>query len=369
VYLKKLVQKYETNKLYVCPYNKRKTNAKGFKDGNLKLYVTQDIKGNEILAEMEKVVIDSSLLDKKEGLKISRKSEKEVRKTILLIQERLDPKKQKKIIEALDVYVEDLLTLRVSIEEKEKEISKIGAKLKQNTKKKENLVVNESLNKTLKALKDEKEQLTQQLNHLKCSFTTKKGKRQIVKSLKLYSKKVSKTGADAIIFPHRREKKIERLSIATFNKALQKKEPFVIKANESTMSVKLFSTAEGQKVGLDYFSGKVNPHIGTKVNPKYTELVKYSTDILTLYKNDIIKVNNIKTGVIEYFIFNGGGNISDTNTSANNKVTIKNINLNVFKKKSKNGMIKELKEDNVTPGKTTIISKVKIDFFGNIEEV
>ena len=364
-YLKELVEKYETNKLYVCPYNKRKTNAKGFKDGNLKLYVTQDIKGNEILAEMEKVAVDSSLLTKIVGGFPKPRNDAEVRKEILSVQERLDPKKQKKIIEALDVYVEDLLTLRVSIEEKEKEIKKIDAKLKQNTKKKENLVVNESLNKTLKALKDEKEQLTQQLNHLKCSFITKKGKRQIVKSLKLYSKKVSKTGADAIIFPHRREKKIERLSIATFNKALQKKEPFVIKANESTMSVKLFSTAEGQKVGLDYFSGKVNPHIGTKVNPKYTELVKYSTDILTLYKNDIIKVNNTKTGIIKYFMFNGGGDI----TATNNKVRIKNINSNIFIKKDKKGGFKELKEDNVTPNKTTLVSKVKIDFFGNITEV
>jgi len=361
-YLKELVQKYETNKLYVCPYNKRKTNAKGFKDGNLKLYVTQDIKGNEILAEMEKVVIDSSLLDKKEGLKISRKSEKEVRKTILLIQDRLDPKKQKKIIEALDVYVEELLALRVSIEEKEKEIKKIKKSLKTGTQHKE---YNDAINEMLKPLLATKAQLTQQLNHLKCSFTTKNGKRQIVKSLKLYSKKASKTSADAIVFPNREKRKIERLSIETFNKALKEKEPFVIKANESTMSVKLFSTVEGQKVGLDYFSAKANPHIGTKVNPKYMELVKYSTDILTLYKNDIIKVNNTKAGIIEYFICNGGGNIAATN----NKVTIKNINSKVFIKKDKKGGFKELKEDNVTPNKTTQISKVKIDFFGKIEEV
>jgi hypothetical protein len=311
---------------------------------------------------METVAVDSSLLDKKEGLKISRKSEKEVRKTILSIQERLDSQKQKKIIDALEVYIEELLTLRVSIEEKDKEIKKIKKSLKTGTQHKE---YNDAINETLKPILATKEQLSQQLNHLKCSFATKNGKRQIVKSLKLYNAKVTQSKADAIVFPHREEQKIERLSVATFNKALQEKEPFVIKANESTLDVKLFETLEGQKVGLDYFSGKENPHIGTKVNPKYKDLIEYASSALTLYKNDIIKVNNTKIGVVEYFVFNGGGQIKATN----NKVSIKNINSNVFKKIDKNGIIKEIKEDNVTPNKTTIISKVKIDFFGNITEV
>jgi glutamine amidotransferase-like uncharacterized protein len=79
---------------------------------------------------------------------------------------------------------------------------------------------------------------------------------------------------------------------------------------------------------------------------------------MVLYKNEIIKVNNIKENKQEYFIFNGGGNISSTN----NYITIKNINLKKDETKKKSG-------DKVTPNKTTIISKVKIDFFGNITEV
>jgi hypothetical protein len=35
----------------------------------------------------------------------------------------------------------------------------------------------------------------------------------------------------------------------------------------------------------------------------------------------------------------------------------------------KKGEIKESKEDKLTPNKTTVISKVNIDFFGNITEV
>ena len=42
---------------------------------------------------------------------------------------------------------------------------------------------------------------------------------------------------------------------------------------------------------------------------------------------------------------------------------------NIDKEIDKKGEIKESKEDNVTPNKTTVISKVNIDFFGNITEV
>jgi len=346
-YLKELVQKYETNRLYVSPYNKRKTNAKGFKDGNLKLYVTQDKKNNEILAEMEKVAVDSSLLIKTVGGFPKPRSDAEVRKEILSIQERLDSQKQKKIIDALEVYAEELLTLRVGIEEKEKEIKNIKKSLKTGIQHKE---YNDTINKTLKPILATKEQLAQQLNHLKCSFATKNAKRQIVKSLKLYNAKVTQSKADAIVFPHREERKIERLSVATFNKALQDKEPFVIKANESTLDIKLFETLEGQKVGLDYFSGKENSHIETKINPKYRELVEYASSALTLYKNDIIKVNNTKTGVVEYFICNGGGDL------ANNKIEVKSIN-------------KTTKKRIYATFKNKLVSHVKIDFFGNITEI
>ena len=79
----------------------------------------------------------------------------------------------------------------------------------------------------------------------------------------------------------------------------------------------------------------------------------------------LLKVDNLKDLKSEYYIFNGGGDI----TATNNKLTIKNINLNSFIKVDKKGEIKESKDDKVTPNKTTIISKVNIDFFGNITEV
>ena len=362
-HLKDLVQKYENNEFYVCPYNKRKTNMKGFKDGNLKLYVTKNPKdeSKNILAEMQKVSIDSSLLIKIVNGFPKAKNDAEVRKEIDSIQKRLDPQKQKKIIGAIAIYAENLLEIRAKIEVKEKEIKK----LVKSKKSKEHKEFNDGVNELIKPLNQEKKVLEKELQDLKCSFAVKNGKRQIVKSLKLYNPKISETKADAIVFPHRKSEKIERLSLVNFNKALKEQEPFVIKANESTLNVKLFHTLEGQKVGLNYFSGLANKAIGAKINPKNSELVKYADDVLTLHKNDIIKVNNAKTGVIEYFVFNGGGNISLTS----NRITIKNINSNSFIKKDKKGGTKEIKEDNVTPNKSTLISKVNIDFFGNITEV
>jgi hypothetical protein len=139
--------------------------------------------------------------------------------------------------------------------------------------------------------------------------------------------------------------------------------------NESTLNVQLFNTKDrGQAVGLNYFSSIAND-VKTKINDKFEEELKGKEADLTLYKNDIIKVDNLKDLKTEYYIFNGGGNISSTQSSANNKLTIKNINLNSFIKTDKKGEIKESKEDNVTPNKTTVISKVNIDFFGNITEV
>ena len=135
--------------------------------------------------------------------------------------------------------------------------------------------------------------------------------------------------------------------------------------NESTLNVQLFNTKDrGQAVGLNYFSSIAND-VKTKINDKFEEELKGKEANLTLYKNDIIKVDNLKDLKTEYYIFNGGGNI----TATNNKLTIKNINLNSFIKVDKKGEIKESKEDNVTPNKNTVISKVNIDFFGNITEV
>lgn len=357
-HLKNLVEKYENNKLYVSPYNKRKTNMKGFKDGNLKLYLTKDKNDNEILAELEKINIDSSILIKTVGGFPKPRSDKEVLEYIESLQERLNPIKQKNIIKAIEVYAKELLSLNAKISEVKSKINDIEKTLKSGTQHKE---YNASINETIKPFVEENKLLSNDLQKMKCTFTIKNGKKQIVKALKLQKIKIEETKADAILF----RDKIERLSILNFKEALENKKPFVIKMNESTLNVQLFNTQDrGQAVGLNYFSSIAND-VKTKINDKFVDELKGKVADLTLFKNDIIKVENLKDLETEYFIFNGGGNI----TATNNKISIKNINLNSFIKTDKKGEIKESKEDNVTPNKTTIISKVNIDFFGNITEV
>ena len=364
-YLKDMVKEYEDNKKLVIPYNKRKTNMKGFKDGNKKLYIAKDPKNDskEVLSELEIVPIDSSVLVKKVGLTVKDRSDSEVEKHIKSIQSRLDPQKQKKIIEALDVYVQKLLVLRREIKAIEKEIKALDKKRKNGEKHKEH---NASIKEQIAPYSQKKKLLLQSLKDLKCTFKVKNGKEQIVRSLRLPKVKVEETKADVMIFHQRKREKIERLEVENFKRALEEKEPFVAKENESTLYVELFNTkSRGQAVGLNYFSSIANK-IASKINSRYRDEI--SSELvadLVLYKNDIIKVVNTKIGTVEYFIFNGGGDVAGTN----NKLSIKNINHNSFKKIKKNGTIKEEKDGKVTPNKTTIISKVKIDFFGNIEEI
>ena len=367
-HLKVLVEKYETNALYVCPYNKRKTNMKGFKDGNLKLYVTKDSKdeNKEILAEMEKVAIDTSLLVKNVGGFPKPRNDDEVRKEIASIQERLNPEKQQNIIDAIEIYVDELLNLRNKIDVIDKEIEKKKKTIKIGKQHKE---VNEIIKAEMQPFQDESKSLSRELESLMCSFSVKNGKKQIVKSVKLHKVKISKTSADSILFSRRDDKSIERLSLSIFKQAIKRKEPFVIKENESTLCVELYShPKQNQVVGLKYFSSISNPHIKTKINEKYNNVFDDVEPSLTLYKHDIIKVINIKDLTENYYIFNGGGNVSSTQTGASNKLTIKNINLNTFIKINKKGVKNQFLEDTVTPSKTKVIVKVKIDFFGNITE-
>jgi hypothetical protein len=395
-HLKALVESYETNALYVCPYNKRKTNMKGFKDGNLKLYVTKHPKdeSKEILAEMEKVAVDTSLLIKSVGGFPKPRSDAEVKKEILSIQSRLNPQKQQKIIDAIEIYADELLALRSQINSLDKEIEKQKKRIKTGKQHKE---FNDGIKIEMQPFQEKSKSLSTKLQSLNCSFTIKNSKKQIVKTIRLHKVKISKTSADSIMFSKRDEKSIERLSTSNFKQAIENKEPFVIKENESTLCVELYShPKQNQVVGLKYFSSIVNPHIKTKINEKYGNIFDNADPSLTLYKNDIIKVLNTKDGSENYYLFNGGGDIS----GSNNKLSIKNINLNNFKKIDKKNVVqlkkiewavttnkfnfiasmpnnkkfldrfdpKYQKEDAVTPNKTTIVSKVKIDFFGNITE-
>jgi CRISPR-associated endonuclease Csn1 len=351
-YLKLLVKKYEDNRLYVCPYNKRKTNMKGFKDGNLKLYIAKDPKDDtkDILAEMEKVAIDQSLLIKKVNGFDKERNDKEVLKEIESIQNRLNPVKQKKIIEALKIYGDELLRLRNELKQVQKDIKPLDEKKKVSKSKQEE---NIELDKQIEELKLKKQNLSKEMEQLKCSFPIKNGKRQIVNSLNLYKTKIEQSKSDAIIFPKKEKNKIERLNIKNYENAINFKEPFLIKMNESTLNVQLFNTEKrGQAIGLNYF-GSIANNIKTKINQKFEDELKSKKADLTLYKNDLVKVVDEKENKIEFYIFNGGGNIA----GSNNKLELKGINQSLDKRLFK------------TLNKTTIVSRIGIDFFGNIKEV
>jgi len=348
-HLKSLVEKYETNSMYVCPYNKRKTNMKGFKDGNLKLYVAKDPKdeSKKILAEMDKIYIDTSLLFKKDGLNMKPRSDKEVLDEVKSIQSRLNPIKQQKIIKALEVYAHALLELRKESDGVNSEINALRKTKKTGVKYKE---LNQNIEESIKSIQERLKLVTDRQELLKCSYVTKNGKRQIVKKLNLHKVKIAKTSADSILFSRKEERSLERLSLSNFQKALADKEPFVVKENKSTLCVELYShPKQNQVVGLKYFSSIANPHIKTKINEKYGDIFDEVEPSLVLYKNDIIKVVNTKENTISYYIFNGGGNIA----GGNNKLELKTINKISLKRLYK------------TLNKDLTIFLAKIDFFGN----
>jgi len=352
-HLKSLVEKYETNKLYVCPYNKRKTNMKGFKDGNLKLYVTKDPKDEtkEILAEMEKVSIDSSILIKIVGGFPKPRSDKEVVEYIISLQDRLNPQKQKNIIKAIEIYANELIELRNKTFIVENNIKDIKKTFKTGIQHKE---YNATINENLKPFTEQNNTLSKQIQELKCSFAIKNGKRQIVKSLKLNklnkNNKPDNTKADAIIFPSRITNKIERLTLNNFKNAKEIGEPFIIKINESTLNINIFTDKkQGQLVGLNYFSSIANQNILPKFKKTLDETNTYE---MTIYKNDILGLYN-KDNILQYiYSANGGGEIKAKNVIALNKIN-----------SNSNDLVK------ISVGKDKKIKKMTIDFFGNIKEV
>ncbi|HES60025.1 MAG TPA: type II CRISPR RNA-guided endonuclease Cas9 [Caldithrix sp.] len=356
-YFKEMVKQYEENRRYVCPYNKRKTNMKGFKDSNLKLYITQDPtdKSKEILAEMEKVYIDQSLLSKKVNGFDKPRNDKEVLKEIASIQDRLDRQKQGGIIAAIEIYASELLELRTNIQENKKEIDALEKK-KKTSKNAE--AHNEKIEDQIKVSKQKGKELSERMKSLQCSFEVKGGKRQIVRALNLPKSKVELTKADAMIFPKREGEKITRLTVQKFRSALNEKEPFVVKMNElnSTLNVQLFSSTEkGQVVGLNFFSS-ISNDFPTRINERYKDAKLDNNDCLVLYKNDLIKVTDYRKNKIEYFIFNGGGNV----TGSNNQVSVRNINHSIDAPNISIGVNNKNNKE---------VCRIDIDFFGNIREV
>ena len=349
-YLKSVVTKYETNKLYVCPYNKRKTNMKGFKDGNLKLYVTKDKNDNAILAEMEKISIDSGLLTKPKpkGQGVVDRSDKEVFDNIKSIQDRLDSQKQKNIIDAIEVYAKELINYRDEI----KNIKLVIKELIDSKKTKKDDSFNEIIQAEIEELKDQENVILKQQQGLKCCFTVKNGKKQIVKTLKLYKAKISKKDSEFIIFPKRINNKIERLTVDIFNEVKKRviKEPFNIKANETTLNIDIYSDKkQGQLIGLNYFSSIANNNIKSRFKKDLNETNNFEFKI---YKNDILGRYNKDNILQEIYTSNGGGNV----TSGNNI-----LKLNTINKNSKDLLPLGINKDR-------IIKKLNIDFFGNITD-
>ena len=87
-----------------------------------------------------------------------------------------------------------------------------------------------------------------------------------------------------------------------------------------------------------------------KINEKKVSLIKNFEDKITISKNDILEVTDLKNCTKEYFVFNGGGSIS----GGNNKLELKSIN------------IKGTSRLFVTLNEFALTKPIKINFFGEI---
>ena len=87
-----------------------------------------------------------------------------------------------------------------------------------------------------------------------------------------------------------------------------------------------------------------------KINEKKVSLIKNFEDKITISKNDILEVTDLKNCTKEYFVFNGGGLVS----GSNHKIELKSINK------------KDIKNTLVTLNQTTVAKPIKINFFGEI---
>src|SRR5574344_2503099 len=144
-----------------------------------------------------------------------------------------------------------------------------------------------------------------------CSFLTKDGKKQIVRSLKLKTNSVTK--ADSIIITDKKQNnRVQRLDKEVYKRLKENKTPFVAKLNDNTLSVDLYNTQKGQVIGLNYFSSIKND-ILPKINEKKVSLIKNFEDKINISKNDILEVTDLKNCTKEYFVFNGGGLVAGSN--------------------------------------------------------
>jgi len=335
-----LVEKYKNNELYVCPYNKVKTNKKGFKDGNKKLIVAENSKGVEQLQELKNIsLLPYDLLQDKKQLKVTDRTDEGVRRYVQEIVSQLDVSKQKGIREALPKYGEFLIAKRAE----EEKLSVLEKKLvnKQKTdKKKEDVELSNQINK----IKLQFQSVRSEIALSNCYFVTKKGTKQIVKCVKHLSD--SETHASTVLIQNGNSITMKKLNIETFQQAQEDTHPFVCKDNDYTVSVDIYSSSKHQIIGLKYFRS-----IKNDIKPNFKESFQNIDKQyeFSIYKGEIIAILDEKDKVQYLAIANGGGNIAGTN----HKIQIENINTN--------GVVA------VTINKKTIIKKAKIDFYGNFQ--
>lgn len=339
-FIKNKVEKYEKNELYICPIMKKRDNIVGFKDGNIKLIWDEE---KNDFCQIDKKLIDKNLLFDQNGKDVS---DIEVEKRVEDFINSLDLPKQNNIKEAILKYKEKLLETRIKIKDLEKQIKNLKEDL---PSKKDYVETPQTLDikEQVEALEQEKE--TQiNIQNEPCFFLTKKGQKQIVRSIKVKTKEASKV--DSIIITDKTQKnRVQRLSKDIYDNLKNKKIPFVAKLNDVTLNVDLYNTLKGQVIGLNYFSSIKND-IPTKIYESKIPLIKDFEDKITIKKGDLIEIENLKDNTKKYYVFNGGGNIS----AGNNKIEVKSINK------------KDEKRVFITLNKETIARKIFIDYQGNI---
>lgn len=351
-FVKDKVEKYEKNELYICPFMKKRENIRGFKDGNIKLIWDEELNN---FAQIDKIDINKNLLLNNFGKDLK---DDEVKKIFETIKNRLEFPKQNNIKKALEDYEKRLLETRVRINTIKDEIKQEENKLLRDKKAidtQESLEIKEKI----ETLKINQKELLKEME-TPCYFLTKDGKKQIVRSLKLKTNSVTK--ADSIIITDKKQKnRVQRLDFEVYQNLKESKTPFVAKLNDNTLSVDLYNTQKGQVIGLNYFSSLKN-EILPKINTNKIGLIQNYEDKITISKNDILEISDLKNGTKEYFVFNGGGNV----TATNHKLTLEYINLKSITKVNKKGKKEKVSIKELTVNEATIVKLVKINFFGEI---
>ena len=339
-FVKDKVEKYEKNELYICPFMKKRENIRGFKDGNIKLIWDENLNN---FAQIDKIDINKNLIYDNNGKDLK---DNEVEKIFETIKNRLELPKQNNIKKALEDYEKRLLETRAKINAIRNEIKQEENKLPRDKKAidtQESLEIKEKI----ETLKINQKGLSKDME-TPCYFLTKDGKKQIVRSLKLKTNSVTK--ADSIIITDKKQNnRVQRLNKEVYESLKESKTPFVAKLNDNTLSVDLYNTEKGQVIGLNYFSS-IKSNILPKINEKKVSLIKNFEDKITISKNDILEVTDLKNCTKEYFVFNGGGLVS----GSNHKIELKSINK------------KDIKNTLVTLNQTTVARPIKINFFGEI---